>query len=83
MREVLDQEGLWKLVRTEHTARYESWVTHDCPPTYMEIENPAFSKTHFASCHSSQKCPICYEKIPKRLIALWTLHNFDHIQENA
>jgi hypothetical protein len=87
MREVIDQEGRWKLVRCEHAARYASWVTHDCPDRrneFMEFDpRRDVTRAHFASCHSDQKCSICGEKIPPRLIALWTLHNFDYIQEGG
>ncbi len=81
MREVIDQEDLWTLRRTDAPSRWQSWITHDCPITQMEKVNPGWSKTHYASCTTSMTCPICYKKVPERLRALWTLHNFDAIAE--
>ena len=77
--EIIDQEGIWYLVRVPTYANWESWVIHGCKE-FFEGGFMGHELGGYASCDlPGQICEMCREKTPERLQALWTLHNFDRL----
>ncbi len=77
--EILHSEGDWCFIRLgSWNKTWESWLVHTCQ---MALDNYLPEGAYMAL--GGYKCGVCGVRAPDSLIALWTLHNFDRIAENA
>ncbi len=78
---IIDQEGLWYLVRVEYYETWESWIIHGCEE-YTAADCMGHVRGAYICCDKIPPvCDMCKEHPPERLITLWLLHNWDANQK--
>ena len=72
---LLHKEGLWSLYQYKEE---KSLVYHLCRETYGRIE------LRNSPCQPENgRCIVCAAEAPDEIKGLWTLHNFEWIQQNG
>jgi hypothetical protein len=81
--DILQEEGLWYLVRIPEYHRWESWVVHGCEKTPPPDTSGGFHHDLGYFVRVDQPDPTCMGcglVCPDKFKTLWTLHNWSCIQ---
>ncbi len=86
--DILQEEGLWYLVRVPEYDLWQSWVVHGCRkrPDGCRTRPDSGSGIHhklgyFVRIdHDNPTCMGCGVAAPSKFKTLWTLHNWDALQ---
>ena len=70
----------WSIAKIENNYWLSGWSTihHKCGKHWWKKKDRSLSPLYIKETH---KCTFCNDDIPQEIEALWTMHNWDNIQE--